>query len=67
MANTTFTDFATPIVADWLNDVNDIVYERYADVKLFGALGDGATDDTAAFNAAAATGLPSICQMVYTV
>lgn len=58
MANTTFTDFATPIVADWLNDVNDIVYERYADVKLFGALGDGATDDTAAFNAAAATGLP---------
>ncbi len=26
MADTTFTDGATPIVADWLNDVNDAVY-----------------------------------------
>ena len=26
MADTTFTDGATPIVADWLNDVNNAVY-----------------------------------------
>ena len=26
MASTTFVDGVTPIVADWLNDVNDVVY-----------------------------------------
>ena len=53
MADTTFVDGATPVVAAWLNDVNDEVYSR-ASVKRFGAVGDGVTDDTAAFNAALA-------------
>lgn len=26
MANTTFVDSQTPIIASWLNDVNDFVY-----------------------------------------
>lgn len=28
MANTTFVDAQTPIVASWLNDVNDFVYNN---------------------------------------
>lgn len=92
MSSTTFEQFKTPINADWLNDVNDHVYDESTtahtsshvsftpsgigavattvqtklrdsvSVKDFGAVGDGVTDDTAAFalakSYAAASAIP---------
>lgn len=52
MASTTFVDRRTPIMASWLNDVNEYVYNNVVNVKLYGAVGDGITDDSAAFIAA---------------
>jgi hypothetical protein len=52
MASTTFIPNVTVIEADWLNDVNTAVYDSVIDVKLYGAVGDGVTDDTAAIQAA---------------
>jgi hypothetical protein len=52
MTSTTFIPNVTVIEADWLNDVNTVTYKTSANVKLFGALGDGVTDDTAAIQAA---------------
>jgi len=53
MADTTFVDGTTVVSASWLNDINKDVYSRF-NVKLYGAVGDGTTDDTAAINAALA-------------
>ena len=67
MADTTFVNNATPIVADWLNDVNDKLYhlnlgnsdrsltsklQDFVSVDDFGAVGDNTTDDLASVQAA---------------
>lgn len=57
MATTTFINRQTPIMAEWLNDVDDITYRKNAEwisVKdpIYGAVGDDSTDDTAAIQAA---------------
>lgn len=54
MASTTFVDRQTPIVASWLNDVNNAVYNAPANVVSYGADKTGLTDSTAAFTAALA-------------
>lgn len=59
MASTTFVDRQTPIMASWLNDVNDFVYDNgIINIKAspYNAVGDGSTDDTAAIQAALNTG-----------
>lgn len=97
MADTSFIHRQTPITADWLNDVNNIVYRydasstypagvgeflnriyartaseiaagvtptNYAylpgDVRRYGAVGDGSTDDFAAIQAALNSGAKEI-------
>jgi hypothetical protein len=50
------TDFSagTVIASAWLDDVNTATYKSFVNVKTYGALGDGVTDDTAAITAAIA-------------
>lgn len=64
MTSTVFVDRQTPIVADWLNDVNTAVYTTLPalstattgniNVKSYGAVGDNVADDSAAIVLAAA-------------
>lgn len=53
MADTTFVS-GTTIASPWLNDVNRKTYQENISIGDFGAIGDGATDNTAAFAAAQA-------------
>jgi hypothetical protein len=52
MASTTFVDRQTPIMASWLNDVDDVIYAQAKPVSYYGAIGDGVTNDRAALQAA---------------
>lgn len=58
--NMTFTDYVTPVPADWLNNVNTFVNTPIntgiVSAITFGAVGNGSTDSTAALVAAEATG-----------
>lgn len=64
MADTTFTDQVTVVVAAWLNDVNARVYQDQINAKNapFSLVGNGTTDDSvglqAAITAAAAAEVP---------
>ena len=55
MADTTFTA-GTTVTSPWLNDVNDHVYGGSVTPKMYGAVGDGVTDDKTALLAAFASG-----------
>lgn len=50
MADTFFIDRATNIQSSWLNDVNNFVYHTVANLDSLGIIGDGTTDNTAAFS-----------------
>ena len=45
----------------------DIAGRPFVDVREYGAVGDGVTDSTTAFQAAAATGLPIVASGVFVV
>ena len=51
MATTNFTA-GTVVASSWLNDVDIKTYEECVNVKMYGAVGDGVTDDATAIQAA---------------
>jgi hypothetical protein len=48
MADTTFSS-GTVIASTWLNQINDHIFDQYPTAAIVSAVGDGTTDDTAAF------------------
>lgn len=52
--STTFVNGTTVTSANWFNDIDARIYDDVQNVKNFGALGDGTTDDGAAIAAAIA-------------
>lgn len=54
MSNTTFVDAQTPVVAAWLNDVNDVIYD---------VLGDGTNAPTTAEEVKTNLGIPTLGTM----
>lgn len=50
MADTTFVN-GTVVQPSWLNDVNNTTYKQMVSVRLYGAIGNGIADDTAAIQA----------------
>lgn len=56
MATTTFVARETLVSADWLNDINDHVYEQYISIKVYGAVANGITNDSTALGNALSSG-----------
>jgi len=54
MSDTTFVTGTTVITSNWAQDVNTVTYRRGVDIQFYGAVGDGTTDCTSAFNSAVA-------------
>ena len=63
-ASTNFSS-GTVVTKEWLNAVDANVFDYTINVKNYGAVGDGATDDTAAINAAIAAASTKSAKTLY--